>query len=211
MGPISPKKRNTVMLLCFFLGWAGVHRFYLGKIITGIIMVVTLGGLGIWTLADFWISAYGPYKDSKGLYIAKSKNTGLSIVLTILITLYPLIFFYFVIVAIGNHQYTKIMHRAMDHALRTAYVKIAVAEEAYYAKHGTYIDDYDALRDEAGLENISVVYYEPITLYNTPNRSHTCFTFVVRHEHDLTIGYTYDSCSIYAPKPASGSPGIEAW
>jgi len=43
---ISPKSRLAALLLCALLGVLGVHRFYVGKIGTGILMLVTLGGSG---------------------------------------------------------------------------------------------------------------------------------------------------------------------
>lgn len=55
-----------MILLCFFLGGFGVHRFYVGKIGTGILMLFTLGGLGIWTLIDFIIIVIGKYKNKEG-------------------------------------------------------------------------------------------------------------------------------------------------
>ena len=58
-----------MILLCFFLGGLGVHRFYAGKIGTGILMLITLGGLGIWTLIDFVIIVLGNFKDGDGLAI----------------------------------------------------------------------------------------------------------------------------------------------
>lgn len=42
----------AALLLCIFLGELGVHRFYLGYTWQGIVQLLTLGGLGIWTLID---------------------------------------------------------------------------------------------------------------------------------------------------------------
>ncbi|MBB4312799.1 TM2 domain-containing protein [Roseospira marina] len=54
-------------LLCFFFGSFGFHRFYVGKIGTGILMLVTLGALGIWTLIDLIMIIVGSFKDRDGL------------------------------------------------------------------------------------------------------------------------------------------------
>ncbi len=43
----------AALLLCWFLGILGIHRFYLGYIWQGVVQLLTLGGLGIWTLIDF--------------------------------------------------------------------------------------------------------------------------------------------------------------
>ncbi len=65
----SDKNYVAMILLCFFLGSLGVHRFYAGKVGTGILMLVTLGGLGIWTLIDFIMIVIGNFKDANGYYI----------------------------------------------------------------------------------------------------------------------------------------------
>src|SRR5580704_16526754 len=62
----SPKSRLAALLLCWFLGIFGAHRFYVGKIGTGIFQIVTLGGLGIWTLVDFILIIVGAFKDKQG-------------------------------------------------------------------------------------------------------------------------------------------------
>jgi TM2 domain-containing membrane protein YozV len=63
---ISPKSRVVALLFCLFLGVIGVHRFYVGKIGTGILMVLTLGGLGIWALIDLILIAAGSFRDKEG-------------------------------------------------------------------------------------------------------------------------------------------------
>jgi len=47
----------------------GIHRFYLGKIGTGILMLLTLGGLWIWTIIDFIFAVSGNMKDRDGRLI----------------------------------------------------------------------------------------------------------------------------------------------
>jgi hypothetical protein len=63
---ISPKSRVVAALLAWFLGFLGIHRFYVGKVGTGVLMIVTLGGLGIWALIDFIVILVGSFKDKDG-------------------------------------------------------------------------------------------------------------------------------------------------
>lgn len=66
MSEVSPKGFVPTLLLCFFFGVFGVHRFYVGKIGTGILMILTLGGLGIWSLVDFIMIVVGSFTDKQG-------------------------------------------------------------------------------------------------------------------------------------------------
>lgn len=71
----SSKNFVATILLCFFLGGLGVHRFYVGKIGTGILQIVTLGGLGVWVLIDLIMIGTGNFKDKDGLFIKYQPGT----------------------------------------------------------------------------------------------------------------------------------------
>lgn len=66
---ISSKSRLVASLFCGFLGTFGVHRFYLGKIGTGILMLLTIGGFGIWYVIDLIFVVTGNFKDKDGLLV----------------------------------------------------------------------------------------------------------------------------------------------
>jgi TM2 domain-containing membrane protein YozV len=69
---ISDKDFVPAILLCFFVGMLGAHRFYVGKIGTGILQILTFGGLGIWVMVDFIMIATGNFKDKQGLPVKSS-------------------------------------------------------------------------------------------------------------------------------------------
>ena len=60
------KNYTATLLLSFFLGGLGIHRFYTGYVGFGIIQLLTAGGCGIWTLIDFIRICFNNYKDAQG-------------------------------------------------------------------------------------------------------------------------------------------------
>jgi hypothetical protein len=65
----SVEKDNNgliTILLCWFLGVFGAHRFYTGHTTIGVIQLLTLGGCGIWMLIDFIVILTGNFKDFEG-------------------------------------------------------------------------------------------------------------------------------------------------
>jgi hypothetical protein len=62
----SDKSRGVAFALALVLGVFGAHRFYVGKIGTGLLMLCTLGGLGIWYLYDVIVVAAGGFRDVEG-------------------------------------------------------------------------------------------------------------------------------------------------
>ena len=72
--PVSDKGFVAAILLCFFLGAFGVHRFYVGKIGTGILMLITFGGFGIRVLIDFILIVTSSLRDGNGLLIKPPRS-----------------------------------------------------------------------------------------------------------------------------------------
>lgn len=62
----SDKRILPAFLLCFFLGIFGAHRFYVGKIGSGVAQLLTIGGLGIWALVDLILLVCGAFTDGAG-------------------------------------------------------------------------------------------------------------------------------------------------
>lgn len=64
--PKSEKSFLATWLFSLFLGGLGVDRFYLGKIGTGVLKLITFGGFGIWALIDLILVLTGAQKDREG-------------------------------------------------------------------------------------------------------------------------------------------------
>lgn len=71
----SPKSRAAAVLLAWFIGCLGAHRFYVGKPGTGILMIVatvlTLGIAGVvWSLIDVITILVGSFRDNEGRFLS---------------------------------------------------------------------------------------------------------------------------------------------
>ena len=74
----NPKKTSDVsqdwlvcLLLCIFVGAFGGHRFYTKKFGTAILMILTAGGCGVWTIIDLIMIISGKFQDANGNFITK--------------------------------------------------------------------------------------------------------------------------------------------
>ncbi len=66
-GPgVSEKSFLITWILAWMLGFLGADRFYLGKIGTAILKLITIGGLGIWALVDLILVLTGVQRDKEG-------------------------------------------------------------------------------------------------------------------------------------------------
>jgi hypothetical protein len=64
---VSNKSFLVTWLLSLLVGVLGVDRFYLGKVGTGLLKLLTFGGLGIWALVDLILVLTNKQRDSRGL------------------------------------------------------------------------------------------------------------------------------------------------
>lgn len=67
----STKNWWTALLLCWFLGGCGAHRFYAGKTGTAVAMLFTYGGFGIWTIIDLIKILMQKFEDKEGKVIMR--------------------------------------------------------------------------------------------------------------------------------------------
>lgn len=63
-----PKQRHFLILFFFSFMWGvfGVDRFYMGYVGTGILKLLTFGGLGFWALTDMIVIMTGTFRDKEG-------------------------------------------------------------------------------------------------------------------------------------------------
>jgi hypothetical protein len=73
MAPGEAKSWMVTLLLCIFAGGFGVHRFYVGKIGSGVAQLLTVGGCGIWALVDLIMILTGKFTDAQGRPLVKDQ------------------------------------------------------------------------------------------------------------------------------------------
>lgn len=83
----APAKSFVVTwLLSLILGVLAIDRFYLGKIGTGILKLITLGGFGVWALIDLILILVGAAKDKAGNPLAGyEENKKVAVIITIVV------------------------------------------------------------------------------------------------------------------------------
>lgn len=69
---VSPRSRTValVLALLMFTVTCGLHRLYVGKFVTFILQLLTLGGLGIWQIIDIVRIISGSFEDAQGRRIS---------------------------------------------------------------------------------------------------------------------------------------------
>lgn len=68
---VSSRSRGVTLGLAIIGGIFGLHRFYAGRVQSGVWMCLTLGGLGVWYLYDLVVVSAGEMRDGTGRRIAR--------------------------------------------------------------------------------------------------------------------------------------------
>jgi Tfp pilus assembly protein PilE len=150
-------------------------------------MLLTLGGLGIWTLIDFIIAATGKLRDGQGKLINKPANVGLVVGLIIGISVVGLVIIS-IFAAITIPQYQKYVDSAKEVVALTVLTDIRSSEDKYYIDNITYTDSYEELAKKTTLTKDSNINYGPIYITNDGNS----YSFSISHKDSSTL-YIYDS------------------
>jgi len=77
-GEISDRGFTAIYILACLCGFLGVHRFMSGKTLTGVAMLCTVGGFGVWLIIDIIMLALGKFKDKEGRLIVTPQEEGTS-------------------------------------------------------------------------------------------------------------------------------------
>jgi TM2 domain-containing membrane protein YozV len=151
------KSAVITLLLCLFLGSLGAHRFYVGKMKTGLLMLITAGGLGIWTLVDLITIACCRFKDVDGctliftqvqdsrykkiLLIALSAIAGIVIYIACLFTL--MCYLTNPMTQVVNNQLNAL--RAGDMAMAYSYMADQSETSVSFDDFKNYVDTHPAM------------------------------------------------------------------
>jgi TM2 domain-containing membrane protein YozV len=82
----SQKSFVATWIFAWLLGYLAIDRFYLGKIGTGILKLITFGGFGLWYLIDLIMVLAGAQRDKSGLKLdGYDKYKGVAWIVTLIV------------------------------------------------------------------------------------------------------------------------------
>ena len=73
---VSTRNKWVALVLCLTVGWLGIHRFYVGKIGTGILFWVTKGFYGVGVLIDLILILTDRFEDAEGRPLVGESENG---------------------------------------------------------------------------------------------------------------------------------------
>jgi TM2 domain-containing membrane protein YozV/type II secretory pathway pseudopilin PulG len=145
------RQRNAVskaalMLVTFFLGGIGGHKFYLGKYVQGALYLVFCWTLipGLIALIEFIVYAFTSKEKLQKRYSSVNVNV-VTIVLTIGIVGLLMIS---ILAAVAIPKFTIASYKAKASEIPTVLTAVYAAEQAYKAEKGEYSGDFSTIAVE---------------------------------------------------------------
>jgi TM2 domain-containing membrane protein YozV/Tfp pilus assembly protein PilE len=137
--------KAALLLLTFFLGAIGIHKFYLGKYWQGILYVLFFwtGIPGLIALIEFVIYAFTSSERLQEKYSASGSTAAVAVAVV-----FGLIFVIGILAAIAIPNFAAYRTRAYNAAAQADLRNAATAQEAYLQEHKKYAGSIEALMGE---------------------------------------------------------------
>ena len=204
----SNKSKVLSLLFCMFLGALGIHRFYLGKIGTGIIWFLTGGCFGFGVIVDFIRLCTGSMTDKHGLPLKQDVTPeGSSRWMKFMIVYYVLIFLLsFGICFLSIFAAGSLVNGIVDEANNSVVADIdSIFNNSDYEDYEPYIEEdnesyveednepyIEEDYTEVPVKDWSLSFMTPNTVYENPDNW-------IEVEYDYSQYQEYNTC-IYTGK-----------
>ncbi len=163
--------KTALLLLTFFLGGIGAHKFYLGKKWQGFFYLIFCWTSipGLIALIEFIIYAF---TSSETLQEKYTVNAGAGVIIAVVIGGFGMIGVMGILAAIAIPQFVAFQNRAFQTAIESELQKLATAEKSYFQQHGQYASD---------LQEIHFMASDPEITIEIINADNTCYDAVGTH------------------------------
>src|SRR3990167_7291368 len=155
---VNKKSATVSFFLCLFLGTFGAHRFYVGKMGTGVLMLLTGGGLGIWTLIDLGNLVCNNFQDGNSNTLELTQNPSffkkiMMVIGSVIAEIFILLIFIGVMASIFSNPISLAVNRQLD-SLRLGNIQEAYSYNSSDFQKVTSLDAYsDFVKQHPILKN----------------------------------------------------------
>ena len=166
----SPVNKAALLLITFFLGGIGAHKFYTGRYWQGVfyILFCWTGIPGLIALIEFIIYAF----TSREALEEKYSSSGGGVVVIVIAAVVGFFFVMGILAAIAIPQFVAYRNRAAEAAVISELQQVMAAQNAYYVEHNKYSADLNELEGVPGRPEITV---------NITRADENCFEAIGKH------------------------------
>jgi TM2 domain-containing membrane protein YozV/type II secretory pathway pseudopilin PulG len=149
----TPLNKTALVLLTFFLGGLGVHKFYLGKYVQGVFYLLFCWTFipGLIALVEFFIYAFTSSETLDKRYSGTRKGGG-GIVVAIIAAVFGFIILAGILAAVAIPKFMDASNKAKASEFPSELTAIYTGEMAYNAENGRYTASLATLRDSSGVD-----------------------------------------------------------